>query len=41
LGIEDKFGSLEKGKNPGIVLVDNIDWDNMKLTEESRSVRLV
>jgi cytosine/adenosine deaminase-related metal-dependent hydrolase len=41
LGIEDKFGSLEKGKRPGIVLVDNIDWNSMKLTEKSKSVRLV
>ena len=40
LGIEDKFGSLEKGKRPGIVLVDNIDWNTMKLTEKSKSVRL-
>jgi cytosine/adenosine deaminase-related metal-dependent hydrolase len=40
LGIEDKFGSLEKGKRPGIILVDNIDWNTMKLTEKSKSVRL-
>ncbi len=34
-------GSLTPGKKPGLVLVENIDWKNMRLTEKSRSVRLV
>jgi len=38
---EDELGSFEVGKRPGIVLVDNIDWQNMKLTNESHSLRLV
>jgi len=41
LKLDDKLGSLEVGKMPGIVLVENIDWQNMKLTERSRSSRLI
>ena len=39
-GLPQQIGSLEKGKRPGIILVDNIDWKTMKLTEKSKSVRL-
>ncbi len=38
---EKELGSFEIGKRPGIVLVDNIDWRNMKLTEKSHSLRLM
>jgi len=38
---ENELGSFEVGKRPGIVLVDNIDWQKMKLTDESHSVRLI
>lgn len=38
---DNELGSFEVGKRPGIVLVDNIDWQNMKLTSESRSSRLI
>ena len=38
---EDKLGSFEVGKQPGVVLIDNIDWPNLRLTEKSKSVRLV
>ncbi len=38
---ENELGSLEVGKRPGIVLVDNIDWKNMKLTSQSSSKRLI
>lgn len=41
LGKEDTLGSFEKGKKPGVVLIDNIDWQKMQLTEQSKSVRLV
>lgn len=41
LGMEKRLGSIEKGKQPGIVLIDNIDWNNFALTGESRSRRLV
>ncbi len=41
LGIENRFGSFEVGKRPGVVLIDNIDFQKNQLTTESRSVRLV
>ena len=41
LGKNDTLGSFEKGKKPGVVLIDNIDWQKMQLTEQSKSVRLV
>lgn len=41
LGKEDVFGSFEVGKQPGAVLIDNIDWVNFKLTEKSVSRRII
>ena len=40
LAKDDVFGSMEKGKRPGIVLVKGLD-ENGRLTKESRSERLV
>lgn len=40
IGFESFLGSFEPGKKPGVVLIDNIDWENFKLTEKSRSKRL-
>ncbi len=37
LGMEHKLGSFEKGKNPGIVLIENADTETMKLKPESTS----
>lgn len=31
LGIAGKYGSLEPGKAPGIVLLDGVDWETMSL----------
>ncbi len=41
LGVDNVYGSFEKGKRPGIVLVDNIDYRTMKLTAGSKSTRIV
>ena len=41
LGKGDELGSFEPGKKPGVVLLDNIDWENLKLTEKSTARRLV
>ena len=41
IGAQDKLGTIEVGKNPGIVLIDNIDFVNLRLTEKSTSKRLV
>ena len=37
---ENELGSFEPGKKPGVVLIDNIDFRDMRLTEQSKSVRL-
>ncbi len=39
LGIEDKFGSIEKGKKPGLNLITNVN--GLKLTSESKVQKLV
>ena len=41
LHIENKFGSFEKNKHPGIVLLKNIDSGNLTLTAGSSVVRLL
>lgn len=41
IGAEEKYGSLERGKTPGIVLIEEVDADNMKLTDNSKSIRLL
>ena len=37
LGLDQKLGSFEKGKKPGVVLIENIDLLNLQLTTESTS----
>ena len=37
LGLEHQLGSFEKGKSPGIVLIENMDVQTLKLTPESTS----
>lgn len=41
LGIQNVFGSIEKGKKPGLVLVSNFDYSGRQLTVASTSKRLV
>ncbi len=41
LGISDWAGSLEVGKRPGVVLLENVDLQSMRLTPESAGLRLV
>lgn len=41
LGIEDEYGSIERAKAPGLVLIENAALDTMKLTKDSRARRLV
>lgn len=40
LGKEREFGTIEKGKKPGIVLIENLDLQNLRLLPESTSRRL-
>lgn len=37
---DDMYGTITPGKKPGIVLVENMDLENMKLRKDSRSRRL-
>lgn len=39
LGIDDRFGTIEPGKTPGLNLITNVD--DMRLTADSKVVRLV
>ena len=41
LGFEQDFGSLEIGKCAGINLIENIDLENLRLTENSKVRRLI
>ncbi len=41
LGVEHIYGSFEKGKKPGLNLITNIDFSQMKPTSQSRVKRLV
>jgi cytosine/adenosine deaminase-related metal-dependent hydrolase len=41
LGMDDKFGKIEAGKKPGLLLLRNIDLINMKLLPESFVTRLI
>ncbi len=41
LGIENRFGSFEPGKKPGVNLISGIDFEKMKLTGESLVKRLI
>ncbi len=40
LKVNDKFGSLEVGKKPGINLITNFNFNTMNLTEKSRVKKL-
>ena len=41
LNLNSKFGSFEKGKTPGINLIDNFDLKQMKLTKASTVQKIV
>jgi cytosine/adenosine deaminase-related metal-dependent hydrolase len=38
---EQQFGSIETGKRPGLLLLENVDLQNMKLLPESFVTRLI
>jgi aminodeoxyfutalosine deaminase len=41
LGEEERFGRIENGKKPGLLLLENVDLQNMKLLPESFVTRLI
>ncbi|HEX2921111.1 MAG TPA: amidohydrolase family protein [Bacteroidales bacterium] len=41
LGIENEFGIIEKGRKPGLLLLEGVDLQKLKLTDDSSVTRLV
>ncbi len=41
LGKQEQFGTIETGKRPGLLLIQNADLHNMKLLPESSVIRLI
>lgn len=41
LGRQSQLGTLEPGKRPGILLIDRIDYRNLRLSENSRVKKLI
>ncbi len=41
LGQEDKYGKIEPGKKPGLLLLDGVDLRNLKLSPETIVTRLI
>ncbi len=41
LGIEKNYGSLEKGKKPGIVLLNNLNFENLKLIKNTSVKKII
>lgn len=41
IGMEDRFGSIEVGKRPGLVVIESADLHNLRLTSESQSRRII
>lgn len=41
LGIAERKGSIEVGKQPGLAVISGVDFQNMRLTEESISTRII
>ena len=41
LNFQDELGSFEVGKNPGVLLIENVDLQKIHLKENSRVMRLV
>jgi len=40
-GEQDRFSSIEPGKKPGLLLIENVDLQNMRLLPESTLRRLI
>jgi hypothetical protein len=41
LGMDNRFGSFEKGKQPGVNLITGVDFKHMKLSSRSKVTRLL
>jgi hypothetical protein len=40
-GVDNIYGSFEKYKKPGVVLIENVDLVSLRLTSESFSKRII
>lgn len=41
IDLQNELGTLEPGKRPGLLLISNMDYSNLRLTENSRLKRLI
>ena len=41
IGIDNRIGSIEVGKKPGLVVIEGADLHEQKLTAESRAIRII
>ncbi|MFT6815577.1 MAG: cytosine/adenosine deaminase-related metal-dependent hydrolase, partial [Sphingobacteriales bacterium] len=41
LGIDKRFGTIAKGKKPGLNLIQYVDLENLQLTENSQVLKLI
>lgn len=41
MGLSSKIGTIEVGKSPGLVLIEDVDLHNMRLTPQSRTHRIL
>ena len=41
LGEQERYGKIERGKKPGLILLQDVDLINMKLLPESFASRLI
>ncbi|MFT7299145.1 MAG: hypothetical protein ACI9WO_001967, partial [Sphingobacteriales bacterium] len=41
LGLNPKVGAIRKGSRPGLNLIENVDFENMRLTPQSQMQKLV
>jgi cytosine/adenosine deaminase-related metal-dependent hydrolase len=41
IGMENRFGSIEVGKRPGLVVIEGADLHNLRLTPESQAHRIL
>ena len=41
IGMAERIGSIELGKRPGLAVIEGVDLHNLRLTEESRSHRIL
>ncbi len=41
MGIEKKYGSIEPGKQPGLILIENVNAENPEFTAGSSLLKII